>query len=53
MQKPYEKSIRAEKLDVTDTLWSKILTLPCSTNITDSETETVSNALKKELMNEY
>ncbi len=53
MQKPYENSLKADTLQTTDTLWSKILTLPCSTNITDSEIVTVSDALKKVLLNEY
>ncbi len=53
MQKPYENALRADSLQITDTLWSKILTLPCSTNITDAEIETVSDALKKVLLNEY
>ncbi len=53
MQKPYENAVKADSLETTDALWSKILTLPCSTNITDTEIETVSDALKKVLMNEY
>ena len=53
MQKPYEKAIKADSLKTTDALWSRILALPCSTNITNSEIETVSESLKKVLMNEY
>ena len=53
MQKPYENAFKADRLDLTDSLWSKILTLPCSTNITDSELEKVSGALKKVLIDEY
>ena len=53
MQKPYENALKADSLDTTDTMWSKILTLPCSTNISEDEIETVSIALKKVLMNEY
>ena len=53
MQKPYENALKAESLETTDALWSKILTLPCSTNIKEDEIETVATALKKVLMNEY
>lgn len=53
MQKPYENALKADSLETTDALWSKILTLPCSTNITEDEIETVCIALKKVLMNEY
>ena len=52
MQKPYENAIRADSLETTDALWSKILTLPCSTNIKEDEIEMVATALKKVLMNE-
>ena len=47
MQKPYENALRADSLQTTDALWSKILTLPCSTNIMDAELETVADVLKK------
>lgn len=53
MQKPYENALKADSLKTTDALWSKILTLPCSTNITEDEIETVAKCLKKVLMNEY
>jgi len=53
MQKPYENAVRADSLKNTDTIWSRILTLPCSTNITDAEIETVSDSLLKVLKNEY
>ena len=32
-----------EDTNVTDALWDRIITLPCSTNITDNELETVSS----------
>ena len=53
MQKPYENALKADSLQTTDALWSKMLTLPCSTNITDAEIVTVADALKKVLLNEY
>ena len=53
MQKPYENALKADNLQTTDALWSKMLTLPCSTNITDAEIVTVADALKKVLLNEY
>lgn len=53
MQKPYENAIRADSLEATDALWSRMLTLPCSTNITETEIEIVAASLKKVFMNEY
>ncbi len=53
MQKPYQSALKADSLETTDILWSKILTLPCSTSITNAEIETVSDILKKVLTNEY
>ncbi len=53
LQKPYENSIKADRLDTTDSVWAKMLTLPCSTNIADEEIKKVSDTLKKVIMNEY
>ena len=37
LQKPYQNAIQADSLANADNLWDKIITLPCSTNITDDE----------------
>ena len=49
LQKPYENCPQAKNLCVADKLWNRILTLPCSTNITDEELETVVIEVKKML----
>lgn len=41
LQQPYYNALRADYLDVSENLWNRILTLPCSTNITDDELEKV------------
>ena len=48
LQKPYENCPKAE-LKYTDSLWQRILTLPCSTGITDNELTTVGEVVKKVL----
>lgn len=53
LQRPYKDAVKAESLKNTDDIWSKILTLPCSTDITEAEIEKVTESLKKVLMNEY
>ena len=45
LQEPY-RGCPIEDTNVTDVLWDRIITLPCSTNITDNELETVSNTVK-------
>ena len=47
LQKPYEHAICAQTLEQTEKVWDKILTLPCSTSITDEEIEIVANTLKE------
>lgn len=51
LQKPYEHAIRADSLQVAEGLWDRIVTLPCSTGITEEElkqvAETVRNLLNK------
>lgn len=47
LQLPYQDSIRAESLEVADGLWDKIVTLPCSTGITDDDLQTVTKALEE------
>lgn len=49
MQLPYAASLQASSLDVTDSLWSSVITLPCSTGITDDEIETVISVVRKTL----
>lgn len=47
LQKPYMNSIKADSLERAEHLWDKIITLPCSTNISNSELEQVVNAVKE------
>ena len=47
LQKPYQNALKASSLEVSNNLWDKIVTLPCSTNITDSELECVAANVKK------
>lgn len=47
LQKPYKNTPRAQSLCVSDNTWQKILTLPCSTNITDNDLDYVQKTLKK------
>ncbi len=37
LQRPYEDAVRADSLQVANELWDRIVTLPCSTGITDEE----------------
>ena len=46
LQKPYKHAICAETLEVTESVWDKILTLPCSTGITEEEIEVVAKTVK-------
>lgn len=43
-QKPYALAPKTE-MNVSEKIWDKILTLPCSTNLSEIEQETVVNAL--------
>lgn len=47
LQKPYLKALKADKLDVSDGVWNRIVTLPCSTGITDKELMCVIDAVKQ------
>jgi len=47
MQLPYQNAIRAKSLKVAESLWDRIVTLPCSTGITDEELWTVVGTLKE------
>jgi Predicted pyridoxal phosphate-dependent enzyme apparently involved in regulation of cell wall biogenesis len=48
-QPPY-RTAPAEALDVTENLWSKIITLPCSTSLTEAEQTHVIDSLKPMLV---
>lgn len=45
LQKPYQECPRTS-MDICDGLWSRILTLPCSTGITDGELKKVVSVVK-------
>lgn len=46
MQEPYKMALTADTLDVAANLWERIVTLPCSTNITVKELEYVAECVK-------
>ena len=48
LQKPYENCPKTET-HFTDSLWQRIITLPCSTNITDEELNVVKEAVEQVL----
>lgn len=48
LQKPYENSPKTETR-FTDSLWQRIITLPCSTNISDEDLNVVKEAVEKVL----
>ena len=52
LQKPYREAIRADSLNVAENLWDRIVTLPCSTGITDGELEHVVTVTKRCLAKE-
>lgn len=47
LQKPYCNALQAGSLEVSSGLWEKILTLPCSTNITEKELKYVVATVKE------
>lgn len=47
-QAPYAEALRGP-MDVTDGLWHRILTLPCSTHLSDSDQARVIDALREQL----
>ena len=47
LQKPYENALKASSLEISSKLWNRILTLPCSTNITNDELKYVSDCVKE------
>jgi perosamine synthetase len=48
LQRPYAKA-PAEAQPVTDELWSRIVTLPCSTSITDDEMDHVVSSVRRRI----
>lgn len=51
LQKPYSKAIKADSLDRAEKIWSKIITLPCSTGIKDDELSFVTECVIYEFEN--
>lgn len=49
LQKPYMNAFKADSLEIAEHLWDKIVTLPCSTNISNNELEQVVSAVKEVL----
>lgn len=47
LQKPYINAVKADSLKIADSLWERILTLPCSTNITKEKLEYVASSVKE------
>ena len=47
LQAPYKDAIKAKCLDVASDIWCRILTLPCSTNITIDELNYVATKVKE------
>lgn len=47
LQKPYENAFKSNDLSIAEGVWNKILTLPCSTNITSSDLEYVQKTVQK------
>lgn len=50
LQKPYRDCPRSD-VSVSESLWQRIVTLPCSTNITEAELSKVVMAVKKAVRN--
>lgn len=49
LQRPYADAVKTENFDIADSTWNRILTLPCSTGISDEELEQVAIAVRKVL----
>jgi len=45
LQLPYRQAWKAENFNITERLWNKIITLPCSTGITDKELKYVADSV--------
>ncbi len=55
LQKPYRDVLRGN-VSAAESIWNRIVTLPCSTNITDTELEKVKGTLKEiseKILGEY
>lgn len=50
LQQPYRK-VDKSNLCITERIWNRILTLPCSTGITDEELEVTAQAVRKVILN--
>lgn len=50
LQKPYKNVLKASSLKKSTDLWQRILTLPCSVNISEEEQRYVIDSLKKILL---
>lgn len=46
LQKPYLNAYQSESMEVTNNLWNRIITLPCSTNISDDELKLVCDSVR-------
>lgn len=47
LQKPYQAAVKADSLANSANLWNRIVTLPCSTNISEEELEYVAETVKE------
>ena len=47
LQEPYRNALRAADLSVSESIWDRIVTLPCSTNISEEELKIVVDGVKK------
>lgn len=48
LQEPYKDCPKSD-VSLSENLWQRIITLPCSTNITEKELEKVIRILKREI----
>lgn len=49
-QLPYKNALQSTSLAVTNSVWNRIVTLPCSTGITDEELEIVAKSVNERLV---
>ena len=47
LQKPYEHALKADSLEFANNIWDRIITLPCSTHITDAELDQVVSTVRQ------
>lgn len=48
-QMPYKGAVRSESLAVTEAIWDRVITLPCSTGISDEDLAVVARAVDESL----